>query len=258
MQLLQTEIFGKIAKPESFDELMNFICSNTYEESYFLTRMWRGQSDVSWPIHSGAYRRINPSSDRELVSYEKRLLNNATHRGYRFVDGRELTDLELLARLQHHGAATRLLDTSRNALIALWFCCASSPNKTGLLAGIHTDHLGGYEGEVETKPYEDVMTKIMKFNHPFTWEPTSVTNRIAAQSSQFLFSKISTDKWGSISLPKKEGATLFIAISPTLKEQSLTVLQQVFDIHHLTLFPDIDGFSLSHSHDRDEFSNNRW
>ena len=35
-------------------------------------------------------------------------------------------ELELLADLQHHGAATCLLDFTRGALIALWFACEKS------------------------------------------------------------------------------------------------------------------------------------
>ena len=37
--------------------------------------------------------------------------------------GRQLSDLEILAELQHFGAATCLIDFSRSALVALWFAC---------------------------------------------------------------------------------------------------------------------------------------
>ena len=51
------------------------------------------------------------------------------------VYGEDLCELELLARLQHHGAATRLLDCSRNAFVALWFACRWEPDKDGVLIG---------------------------------------------------------------------------------------------------------------------------
>ncbi|EOC1425195.1 FRG domain-containing protein [Cronobacter dublinensis] len=44
-----------------------------------------------------------------------------------------------MAKLQHHGAATRLMDFPRSLLVALWFACFSEPNETGLLLGIHTN-----------------------------------------------------------------------------------------------------------------------
>lgn len=63
--------------------------------------------------------------------------------------GRKLTDFELLAKLQHHGAATRLIDVSRNMLVALWFTCSSEPEKTGLLFGLAAGVIIGLEGLME-------------------------------------------------------------------------------------------------------------
>jgi FRG domain len=91
---------------------------------------WRGQADVDWPLHSGAYRRIKAQSrewlpgardtpDEELmVEYETRLLQQARLAGHGYAGGRSLSDLELMGLLQHHGAATRLLDFTENAFIA--------------------------------------------------------------------------------------------------------------------------------------------
>lgn len=245
-------------QPRSFDDLFKAITTGNTEESDFITRMWRGQGDVNWPVHSSAYRRMKYRYQGAMENYETNLLNHATHRGYRFVDGRELSDMELLARLQHHGAATRLLDTSRNALVGLWFCCVSEPEKTGSLIGIHTDHLGGYEGEPEFRPYKEVMAGLEGMNYPMTWEPPSITGRIAAQHSQFIFSELMNDKWGSVALPKQDGATHIYAITPDLKAACLTILQEVFDIRHLSLFPDLDGFGQANSHNKDQFYNNRW
>ncbi len=258
MKVINSDTFGKVLKPASFDDLLKGITTGNLDTSDFVTRMWRGQGDLDWPVHSSAYRRINPSSDGELTRYEERLLKQATHKGYRFHEGRELSDMELLARLQHHGAATRLVDTSRNALVALWFCCVSEPKKTGSLIGVHTHHLGGYEGEPETSPYKEVVKDLQGMNYPMTWEPPSVTRRIAAQHSQFLYSEVKNDKWGSLALPKADGVTNIFAISPVLKEQALVILQEAFDIRHLTLSPDLDGFGQANSHEKYEFYNNRW
>ncbi|MEE7624766.1 FRG domain-containing protein [Methylobacter sp. Wu8] len=220
--------------------------------------MWRGQGDLDWPIHSSAYRRISSPSEGKLASYEQRLLEQATHNGYRFLDGRELSDMELLARLQHHGAATRLIDTSKSVLVALWFCCVSEPNKTGALIGVHTDHLGGYEGETDRRKYQEVIKGLKGVPHPLTWEPPSITKRIAAQHSQFLYSEVKKDKWGNLALPRDKGATYIFAIPSTLKTKCIEILQEAFDIRHLTLFPDLDGFGQANSHNKYEFYNNRW
>jgi hypothetical protein len=258
MKLIKSDIFGKVRQPASFDDLIKAIHNGRLENSSFITRMWRGQGSIDWPVHSSGYRRVHPNNDRCLASYEVRLLKQATHNGYRFLDGRELSDMELLARLQHHGAATRLVDTSKNALVALWFCCVSEPNKTGALIGIHTDHLGGYEGEPEIRPYKEVVEELEDMDYPMTWEPPSITKRIAAQHSQFLYSSVKNDKRGSLALPKDDDITYIFAIPPSLKEKCLTILQEAYDIRHLTLFPDLDGFGQANSHEKYEFYNNRW
>ena len=69
-----------------------------------------------------------------------------------------------LALMQHHGAATRLLDFSRNALIALWFCLNENSNKNALLLGISSNSLGGYEGgEYLIQDYDEQTKDLDKY-----------------------------------------------------------------------------------------------
>lgn len=132
--------FGAVAHPQGFEELLSLITGAT--DAPAPVRMWRGQADQSWLLHSSGYRRVAKdrpdATEQNLAYYERQLLRRATHAGYRHVDGRTLSDFELLARLQHHGAATRLLDTTRNAMVGVYFACATQPEKDGLLFGIHT------------------------------------------------------------------------------------------------------------------------
>lgn len=72
-----------------------------------------------------------------MVFYETSLLRHARHKGFDTENGKILTDFELLAKLQHHGAATRLVDFSKNVLVALWFAIQDNKEETGLLTGIH-------------------------------------------------------------------------------------------------------------------------
>lgn len=100
-----------------------------------LNLVWRGQSDASWGLHSALYRRllsekgleaidnkarkksfVLPSED-EMVLAEKKFLDIA--RMFWRIDG--TSALELMAVLQHFGAPTRLIDVTKNPLIALYF-----------------------------------------------------------------------------------------------------------------------------------------
>ncbi len=78
--------------------------------------------------HCGPDSALNESSVRDV---ERGLIERARAAGL----GTDVCELELLARLQHHGAATRLLDCSRNAFVALWFACRWAPEKDGILVG---------------------------------------------------------------------------------------------------------------------------
>ena len=261
MDMLNSTIFGKMPAPSSFDELVPLL-QETFDGLPNIVRMWRGQSDISWPIHSSAYRRLalteKKPTENDLIFYEKALLKQATHRGYRNPEGRHLSDLDLLARLQHHGAATRLVDATRSALVGLFFCARENPGKVGALLGIHTHFLGGYEGEPREDTYDEVMRELGNYSHPQTWEPPGVSSRVAAQHSQFLYSAISRAEKGSLAIPTQPHAFLAIAISPTLKTEALRVLSDVFDIRLVTLFPDLDGFGMANSVSFERRSNYRW
>ena len=261
MNAYNSEIFGEVPKPSSFDELLRLL-QEMPETLPRRVRMWRGQSDISWPIHSSAYRRLaltgKKPTEKGLVYYEKTILQQATHRGYRDIDGMHLTDLDLLARLQLHGTATRLVDATRNALVGLFFGARENFEKTGALFGIHTDFLGGYEGEPNEATYDETTQHLHKYNHPQTWQPPTVSSRVAAQHSQFLFSALSQSKRGSLAIDTEPHALLTIAISPDLKSKVLEILSEVFDIRLLTLFPDLDGFGDANSVDAEQWSNFRW
>ncbi|MEW8254819.1 MAG: FRG domain-containing protein [Candidatus Thiodiazotropha taylori] len=264
MKSTNREFFGETAQPASFSELINFISKPhpIWDDRVY---MWRGQSDINWPVHSSAYRRLSQEkmqvTENDIIHYEKSLLEQATHRGYRLYEGRLLSDMELLARLQHHGAATRLVDFTRSALIALWYTCFSTANKnkTGVLIGFHSAFIGGYESEPEVREYAEVMKEAERIEHPITWEPTLVSKRIASQHSQFLYSTLSTDKTGSLMFPGDyKNSVMVLSVTPKVKAECVSVLEQLFDIRYHTLFPDIDGFSEANSHIMPEKYMFRW
>lgn len=226
-----------------------------------LVRMWRGQGNVRWPIHSSAYRRLSKDgavSNDGLIAYERGLLESATFHGYRHRNGRNLNDMELLALLQHHGAATRLIDASKNALVALWFCCASEPDEAGVLLGLHCNYLHGYEGESEDRSYEQVVLDLNEMDGPATWESPISSNRLAAQHSQFLYSAIHDDALGSLKIAKNAGAIIGFVVEPKTKPVILEALAELFDIRRYTLFPDLDGFCAANSVAVGRYANHRW
>lgn len=267
MEIVETELFGSVVAPDEFWQIIELASIGESEKRNIY--LWRGQGSIVWPIHSSAYRRLekdNISSPSEMTmrDYERELLLNAKHQGYHYENGRMLTDFELLAKLQHHGAATRLVDFSRNMLVALWFACNSEPDKTGLLLGMYWAGVSGFEGRPEPRTYKEVFgpgdpkAEDELDNFPRLWQPPAVTRRIAAQSAQFLYSRVENAQTGSLVLCQNPNHLNLIAITPELKKQCLVLLENVFDIRQFTLFPDIDGFCYSNSVSFESHSNERW
>lgn len=94
--------------------------------------LFRGVTKETYRIEASACRRLpvaDQNNSSKLLKINQELIDKARGLGHDQRDGRQLTDLELLAELQHFGAATCLIDFSRNALVALWFACQISSDR---------------------------------------------------------------------------------------------------------------------------------
>ena len=92
--------------------------------------VFRGVPNEKYRIEASAFRR--PKKDRDFEKFlqvNKDLVRDACLRGYDQREGRELKELEILADLQHFGAATCLIDFTYNAQVALYFACEEDSKK---------------------------------------------------------------------------------------------------------------------------------
>ena len=94
--------------------------------------LFRGVSKGSYEIEASAYRRL-PEGARNNPAWLLRINQDLIEKAQLLVhdqkNGQRLSDLELLAELQHFGAATCLIDFTRNALVALWLACQQSTTR---------------------------------------------------------------------------------------------------------------------------------
>ena len=83
--------------------------------------LFRGGSNEDYEIEASASRRLgkNGSNPAKLLKINKEMISDARLEGHDLKNGQRLSDLELLAELQHYGAATCLIDFTHSAQIAL-------------------------------------------------------------------------------------------------------------------------------------------
>ena len=223
------------------------------------TLVFRGQEDMVWSLESSAERRLKASlpsqnriPDQLFIEYHEDLLKKCKLKNYDQRERKQLADLELLADLQHHGAATSLIDFTRNALVALWFACQKSDVDGKVFVVNTTDEKTFLEithTDIENKSMSDILefktreidndqaagrptpeTLAASPNEPtfWYWAPAHLNERITAQHSLFLFGLPSSGELRSEEL----------IIESANIEQIRKELEELHDIREESLFPD--------------------
>ena len=208
--------------------------------------LYRGLPDASWDVESSAYRRIRGENDIQQVppksfqNYIEQLLDRAKLQGFRVRYGKELHDLELLAELQHHGAATCLIDFTTNALTALWFACEDKADKPGKVVAMMTEDSEKFS-EIDFKSLEKPIKDFLDQGKFWKWVPASLENsRVVAQQSVFVFGegKVEEKYYKKVDIDKDS------------KQEIKTELEKKFGIKEQHFFSDFTGFALSNAHNK--------
>ena len=195
--------------------------------------IYRGQSNADWGLSSTYYRRFNfdkNSNDnnnptqKQFQDYHKDLISDAKSYHYH---KKELNDLELLLELQHYGAATGLVDFSRDFLIALWFASHGSQNTGGKVFLLDTNSIDKFS---ELQEGEEIFAKCDKLQ--FVNNNFKSNNRIFSQKGVFVFGNQTIDDVKTIEILQED------------KQPILQELSNIFSIDEKSLFQDIHGFSM--------------
>ncbi|WP_170224163.1 FRG domain-containing protein [Microbacterium oxydans] len=177
--------------------------------------VWRGQADEAWRLVSKAGREGLPST--QIYDNERAMIRKARRLG---IDGAQrMGDWEILARLRHHGAITRLIDCSTDPFVALWFLCDddSSDNQgrsvrevDGVLLAMKRSQFTEIDRPYSADTYEAAFDNS---HHParMLYATPPIDARIAAQRGVFAFYSApeSSSVWpeselGPLSLPSQK------------------------------------------------------
>ena len=209
--------------------------------------LFRGVSTESYKIEASAYRRlseIDRNDPKKLLKINKDLIMKAKALGHDEKNGQQLSDLEILAELQHFGAATCLIDFSRSALVALWFACqqGSRGGANGKVYAVRHDdrvRLKTVNPDLITKNIDYFLTPDENGRYPlYQWQPKLQNNRIIAQQSIFVFSGAQIE------------AEAECVIDKNSKQDILIALDKISGITEAAIYPDFDGFSRLHAHNK--------
>lgn len=212
--------------------------------------LFRGVSNDTYKIEASAYRRL-PKEERgdpvKLLKITQELIDSARSLGHDRNEGQPRSDLELLAHLQHYGAATCLIDFTRDVMVALWMACQQSTKEKdknvkkakGKVFAVRSDNLSQFR-DVSDKQrrcakIKDFFEQDNKRYPLYQWQPNYQNNRIIAQESVFIF--------GGADVPAEAECTIF----PSAKQKLLTDLYRISGISEASIYPDFDGFVSQHA-----------
>lgn len=185
------------------DGYLKQVSSLPHTDSRFV---YRGQRNSDWRLHSAAHRRIistygpgydlrsDDFADTFLDYHQTLLLASARNHGFDEHAGLRLADLPLLAKLQHFGAATGLLDFTSSPLVALWFACEDNrfDGSVFVVESTPLSNLNPANAAADDNAYKVVLDEAIRSSEALEWEPGVIGDaaaRVIAQQSVLLIDR---------------------------------------------------------------------
>ena len=221
---------------------------------------FRGQLSTHWPLVSTLTRRLQTfcPDPRLWPLREARAMRIFRRKAHIHLQDASALDDELrcMALMQHHGAATRLLDFTKSPFVAAFFALESARADVSVFA-LNTPALWNL-----TPAFDSSLTRhqidpripgnferyFARNTLPVLWfgEPSQMDRRLAAQSGLFVVPGV-LDKSLDEILQGYGGTEELLhqfILSPEMRAEAMHALYRM-NVTYATLFPDLDGLARS-------------
>jgi FRG domain len=204
---------------------------------------FRGQRDPTWPLRLHGEEEVD-DLDKLFNEFRRRCMEFPPPH---FVE--EEREWRWLFFAQHHRLKTRLLDWTKDPLVAIYFAVEDIISKgkdcsPGAVWALQV-HSGHFKREYQLRVPPDETEWIMV-------NPPPVTARLARQSGLFTYHPGRDCRVALSELPRRPGEKLIKIDFPGSTEVTKHIREQlgILNVHHGSLFPDPQGIA--------EFVNLEW
>ena len=194
--------------------------------------LFRGQ-DVDKPLLP-KIARDNPS--RDSTSEERQMLRDLRRIGCAYLPDTQENDWDMLARAQHFGMATRLLDWTSNPLTALWFAAKDlKPKASGFVYSYSPTKAHVLADERGESPFTTGRTSVFR--------PTWNNPRVTAQCGWFTVHRYSKNLNRFVPLEMNNLIKTHIEIWEIPGDDKECIIEDLdqLGVNYQTIFPDLEG-----------------